>query len=557
MNARKSWQHIHPFKIFDEYEALENSLRAPSKQSHNATQLPIVADHLAKLYEICRLKNRPSRDLRRTQRVRKSSDPQLIKLMTGPSLSTSDMDSWLQVRVVSESPVEDAQEKLETALMGMISVASANSLRSLMQYLSLYWHSGLFGYRPMVKSARKQAVALLDRALEVHGPTHYVLSSGRPVAQTTVPDLDKFERFVNSFFTYLEIKPTSSTLDPLEERLFRLTCRGCTINLAQEKLQRYLDMGVVLTTEAVDAFVTALAQYIDVEKLAFEGKPNIFRAEVMKNLGIAGELLPTRDATAATTRFMLVWSEGLDEFWSVISLAEQSELRNLIFRDCQYEMLQTLDFRAHDDEVPSGVLMSAMFALLKRIEKFTAVKPETYDLCLKMAAKRANYDGILVLLAKQPNISVILDDLVPGRSDPSDLIQYIRTSVKDEDIVKFVAMLQRLGLTSEVEGLWTQVTSNTSTPTVSALLAFLASVSSPRKKEVIEYALSLPCRAAFCKEALEHQLCPSQEIFERVVKQSQSDPSSWTYEELEEVLKDIDGWQELVIGSGPTADKRP
>lgn len=557
MSARKSWQTIHPFKIFEEFDALERTLTPPSKESRNSTQLPVVADHLAKLQEITRLAKRPGREIRRHEYLRPSSNQQLIKLMTGPSLSSSDIDTWLQVKVVSESIAVDAQEKLENALLGMISVASANSTRSLMQYLARYWHSGLFGFRPMVKSARKQALALLDRAIQVHKPTHYVTSSGRPVPQVTVPDLDKFERFVNSFFAYLEFTPEPEKLDPLEERLFRLTCKGSTIDRSRAQLQRYLDRGLVLTSEAVDEFVSALTRYIDVEKLSFEGGQKEFRLGVMKNLPGVSELLPTHDATIATICFMLVWSEGLDEFWSVISLAEQSVLRSQLFNKCQYDMLESLAFRALDDGISSSVLMSCMFGLLQRIEIYAPIHAETYDLCLTIAAKNGNYKGVQKLMMKRENVSVVLENLVSSDSDPSELIEHILAASRPEDTAKLVAMLQRLGSVSEVEDLWAQLESKQSAVDLEALLVFLAAVSIPKKRDVIDFAFLTPYRAEFCKQAITNQLCQPEDLYKRVIEQARSEPPSWSSEDLKEILADVDNWHELLDGTMSVKEKWP
>lgn len=552
-------------KAIDEYHLLE-ALLAPTAKRANT--LP----YIEQVRRLRQLKARPSISETTSEAVNmavktakdnsvRNIPDNLRRFMERPELTSRDIDAWLQINVLDGADPFKAQARLESALMDMISTARPTSLRALMQFLAKYWQQGYVGTRPMIRVARAQALAVLNRALEVHPETHYVISGPRQVVpQISIPDLPKFERFVGTLFEYMEIaKPTEEGLDPVEDRLFALSARCGAIEKTESQLLEVYGAGRSLSSSSVDEFLAALGRHITAQREAFPGPPHQFNEQVREELKEFAEIFTAIRPSPATVRFLLLWAENLDEFWEVVGIAEN---RPDIWEECQLDFIQALE-RACEPTGDSLPLMSYLFSLLNRVAAQSRLSLETVEYAVVLAAKHGNAAGISRALDMHSEMSngtpvpvQVLGDILesfplpnfPGSkaAAPELLVHRLRPLVTSALLPKYLGALQRCGYLDQIRAEWEKDPELTPDLALSFVAGFMSCDQSQLALGVIKKVLGTPQQVGVVQAVASHSLIADVDLYPVVMQYIRT--NGWTPSDIDIVFGNIPGAKQVADG---------
>lgn len=326
----------------------------------------------------------------------------LMKDSNTRSLTALDIDNWLKLNIIFSGSSHVVQELLKKAIDEMISNSTLSTLPVIMEFLQQYWKQGFEGVKPVGVLAKNQVISVLSRALELLGSPE-MLESLDP-ADPLKPYLIFYNKFMEAhqFAKY----------DDLQDHWFQLVAQNGTAEMADELMtELYLKQNKLPSLKATDIFIQALIRRIETQKMHFSGSEEEFIISVKGDLADYRALLVSSQVTPTVIEFLLLWTTTLDEVYSVVETAMNSEHADWIMASCQVQILQSivrcsLNADRNGREVPGladptyfvpihAKAMAHMFGALNRFNKSAGgISSAALDECLLLSAKHGNSAGM-------------------------------------------------------------------------------------------------------------------------------------------------------------------
>lgn len=282
-----------------------------------------------------------------------------LALMQRPAVSAPEIAEFVHTN--HTRPPFERRVQIHTGIMDLVAASTANNLRTLMQFLALYWQVGVAGVRPSIYDARRQARAVLLKALAVHPATEFE-GGGEQVG---VPDFPRFAQFVANFFAYMGVPATPQ--DGLSALLLRLQTRCGSLKAATAEI---LAQRAQVDEETLELFLQTLTR----------SSPDPGVLQTLRPLLVGDDMGPQ------AVRFLLpMVSYG--DLMSLLELVDQSTWRDEIYAACQTEMLAAT-LRTSS--------LAAMFGVLHRIQARVAVTRASVDVALAATKDNASAQNVLL-----------------------------------------------------------------------------------------------------------------------------------------------------------------
>lgn len=344
----------------------------------------------------------------------------LMKDSNTRSLTALDIDNWLKLNIIFSESSHVVQELLGKAIDEMINSSTQSTLPVVMEFLQQYWKQGFEGIKPSGVLAKNQVISVLSRALKL-------LSSLETLEFSETPSpLEPYLIFYNNFMENRQ----SAEYDDLQDHWFRLVAQNGTAEMADELMtELYLKQNKLPSLEATDIFIQALIRRIEAQKMHFSGSEEEFIISVKGDLADYRALLVSSQVTPTVIEFLLLWTTTLDEVYSVVETAMNSEYSDWIMASCQVHILQSivrcsLNADRNGREVPGladptyfvpihAKAMAHMFGALNRFDKSAGgISPAALDECLLLSAKHGNSAGMYRAISMRLNMQS--DNLIPA-----------------------------------------------------------------------------------------------------------------------------------------------
>jgi hypothetical protein len=440
-NADRRTDSGSPFKSIEEYSVLESLFFPAACTAENTLPFVRQIKRLRLLEERRRplserrsaltLQSKEARSLSRWGQDTSKFGPQAlleelssemakkIKVLVGSrAVSNRDIDNWLKIHIGGVSNAKVGQRLLLLSLENMINVSTSRSLAAVMESISSLLESGFDSIRFTSSISRQLVVNIFDHALRICDPTEYVIDNQQLVARQGIENIDRFKRLYDRYLTAFEIQSSDREIDDL---LFQLVSKCGSIEMADEMIvSQYLELSKLPSHDAIDVFIRALANHVNLQQQIFSGSDEEFKQKVKADLVAYQELLASDRVTPAVIEFLLVWVADLSELYSVLELASNSRYADNILSTCQVSIINSVVkcalVTAEKEQatiaspkalvnprifVPMHVrAMAHMFGVLSRFTKCSAgITPDALDQCLLLSSKHGNSAGMYKALA--------------------------------------------------------------------------------------------------------------------------------------------------------------
>lgn len=502
----------NPFRILDEYAVLEKVLR-PRLRAAQPDFHP-----LKQLQKLSQRKNvRKSTSVLLSLPDYGAATESAKTMMRARGLTSKDIDSYLKIHVVGPVHAFELPDQLEKVLGQLISVADPTGLRAVMQFLLKYWESGVNGQRPMIRVARAQAQAVLTRALEIHHATSYQ----HGVEHVGIPDLPRFDRFVDSLFQYMALQRPENSLDAVDDLLFRLHARCGPLTDTQSRTVELLDRNIFISPQAVEELLATMAKHF---------AENPMDADTVKQELVPLQDLLVNDITPASFKFLMVWVSSLSELWFLIDSAPPH-----VLRECQVDIIHAVERFG----LKNRSIMAQAVGVVWRLDKVAKLNQDALDYYILACARVGNGWALgraMDLRNKRVNeplsaqtIEGLLDSFpLTNFGTPLEqsrlLLERIRPQVPDKLLHKYILALSRAQ--GDLSREWSQLSPKPLLANdVDILMAFVAaSLNTPLLAEVLDHITACSSRVDFISQIRAYGLVDSNTLNRAIAKFVQANP---------------------------------